>query len=356
MSVNADIFGKPGSQFLGTWVKVSGNGSRTITIEDNGDQFLVTEESQKSGAVYKDGFMMLGDTIAITYIKTSDHIVLPEVQGGGEYARQSPAVALVNQAVSDNNGGHWDQAITDSTAALKIDPNSAGGYAQRGKAYLEKKDYDDAIADYTADLKLVPTATYSYVDRAHAYCGKGDYDSAIADYDKAIETAPKDDFLHRFYDEQGDLYQEKGDFENAVADYTKSLQLMPNSADSRVSLSLTLRRLHRDDTVAGLQDQLKQWPNGVWGQTVDRYLTGDLSEKDFMTASTLGPFPGNIPIQQIDAYYYAGMIHLINGDNARAKELFSKCVDSIPKDSVDYTTKKIGDLAKAELTRLSAPK
>jgi hypothetical protein len=51
--------------------------SNTMIIEDNGDQFLVSIGSQRTGAVLKDGFLMKGDSIAITYIKSSDHITVP---------------------------------------------------------------------------------------------------------------------------------------------------------------------------------------------------------------------------------------------------------------------------------------
>jgi tetratricopeptide (TPR) repeat protein len=50
----------------------------------------------------------------------------------------------------------YDRAIADYTAALRIDPNYAVAYYDRGLAYRAKGDYDRAIADYEAVLRINP--------------------------------------------------------------------------------------------------------------------------------------------------------------------------------------------------------
>jgi tetratricopeptide (TPR) repeat protein len=52
--------------------------------------------------------------------------------------------------------GDYDRAIADSTQALRLDPNFANAYSNRGNAYLRKRDYDRAIADYEAALRINP--------------------------------------------------------------------------------------------------------------------------------------------------------------------------------------------------------
>jgi tetratricopeptide (TPR) repeat protein len=49
-----------------------------------------------------------------------------------------------------------DRAIEDFTAALRIDPNYANAYNNRGNAYDDKGMYDRAIEDYTAALRIDP--------------------------------------------------------------------------------------------------------------------------------------------------------------------------------------------------------
>jgi tetratricopeptide (TPR) repeat protein len=55
--------------------------------------------------------------------------------------------------------GLYDRAIEDYNAALRIDPNYALAYGNRGFAYYMKADYQRAIADYTQTLKLDPNHT-----------------------------------------------------------------------------------------------------------------------------------------------------------------------------------------------------
>jgi tetratricopeptide (TPR) repeat protein len=49
-------------------------------------------------------------------------------------------------------GGGYDKAIAEYTKAIKLDPNDAGAYFNRGIAYGYKGDYDQAIADFEATL------------------------------------------------------------------------------------------------------------------------------------------------------------------------------------------------------------
>jgi Flp pilus assembly protein TadD len=52
-----------------------------------------------------------------------------------------------------------DRAIEDYTAALRIDPNYAKAYSNRGVAYYNKEDYRRARADYEKALQLDPNDT-----------------------------------------------------------------------------------------------------------------------------------------------------------------------------------------------------
>ena len=52
-----------------------------------------------------------------------------------------------------------DQAIQDYTAAIRLSPNNAMAYNNRGAAYSLKKDRTRAMIDYQKALKLDPTLT-----------------------------------------------------------------------------------------------------------------------------------------------------------------------------------------------------
>ena len=60
---------------------------------------------------------------------------------------------------------------------------------EKGKSYLEKKDYDAAIAALTEAIRLDPKNARAYGNRADAYRKKGEFYKAAVDRIKAEELS-----------------------------------------------------------------------------------------------------------------------------------------------------------------------
>jgi hypothetical protein len=71
--------------------------------------------------------------------------------------------------------------------AIRLDPNYASAYNDRGNAYRHKGDYARAIADYTQAISLNPNYASAYNNRGNAYQSKGDTARANADFAMAKE-------------------------------------------------------------------------------------------------------------------------------------------------------------------------
>ena len=274
-----------------------------------------------------------------------------------------------------------DQAIAAFTAAIQDHESLAGAYAGRGNAYDLKDDYDHAIADYNESIRLAPMVADAYEHRGEVYIEKGDPDHALADFTEAIRLDPKNadnfsgraqadvgknDFARavadsteaiRLQPDDGGNYLTRataklatGDFEGAIGDCGKSIALASATDDfgpyARFSLALVLRRLHRDETPAGLGAAAAGWKDG-WPKTVGRFLTGDLPETTLLAEAGKGSAK-IIQEHQCEACYYAGMTHLLKGDAASAKDLFARCVETKKVGFIEFT------LAQAELARLAA--
>jgi tetratricopeptide (TPR) repeat protein len=84
------------------------------------------------------------------------------------------------------------ETAADYTQALRVDPNLAAAYTNRGNAYSNKGMYDRAIADLNQALMLDPNYTKAYNSRGVAYYNKRMYDRAIADFEAALRINPDD--------------------------------------------------------------------------------------------------------------------------------------------------------------------
>jgi Flp pilus assembly protein TadD len=69
-------------------------------------------------------------------------------------------------------------------------------YNDRGIAYGEKGRYDQAISDFSKAIEINPRYGKAYNNRGIVHRLKGQYDQAISDFNKAMEINPKDAQAH----------------------------------------------------------------------------------------------------------------------------------------------------------------
>ena len=91
---------------------------------------------------------------------------------------------------------NYDLAIAEFSEAIRLKPDDADAYSDRGVAYHLKGDWDKAIVDESEAIRLKPDYVMAYIDRGVFYDHKGGYDKAIADYNEAIRLKP--DFLQAY--------------------------------------------------------------------------------------------------------------------------------------------------------------
>ena len=148
---------------------------------------------------------------------------------------------LLDSGVEAHKRENFSDAIDFCDRAIKLKPDSAEAYFNRGMAYKSKgdadndiADYDRAIADFTQAIKHNPDFVGAYNHRGVAYLDKGDYDLAIADFTQAINL--KED--SEFYYNRGLAHYKKSDqalptvdFNKAIADFTKAIDNKPYFVD-----------------------------------------------------------------------------------------------------------------------------
>jgi tetratricopeptide (TPR) repeat protein len=125
-------------------------------------------------------------------------------------------VAEVLGAMSDR------QRQRDFDEAIKLDPQLAEVYYNRGVAFYHGGLYKRAIQDYNEALRLGPQLHEAYYNRANAYCKLGQHEREIQDLDEAIRVNP---LYGKAYYNRGMAYQALGKHKEAECDLKKAEQL-----------------------------------------------------------------------------------------------------------------------------------
>ncbi len=175
------------------------------------------------------------------------------------------AEAYNNRGVAKGKMGKYEEAIDDFTKAIEKKPDYAEAYNNRGNDKGNMGKYEEAIADYDKALKLKPDFAEAYNNRGVAKGKMGKYEEAIDDFTKAIEKKP--DYAEA-YNNRGNAKGKMGKYEEAIDDYDKALKLKPDYAEAYVSRGAS--RFFNNDLDGSLSDfneALKITPDDLRAQS-----------------------------------------------------------------------------------------
>ena len=118
------------------------------------------------------------------------------------------------------------QAFALYNQALRLDPEFAPAYLNRGIYYEYQKENEKALKDFAKAIELDPKMATAYFRHGAilAVVFK-DFEKGIPELDKAIELNPA---FNAAYNSRAIAYKFKGDNEKAIADLTKSIEIDPN--------------------------------------------------------------------------------------------------------------------------------
>ena len=80
-----------------------------------------------------------------------------------------------------------EEALVELRTAADLDPLSPVIQSTLPEYYYLRRDYDRAISDYNQALKINPNYALAYYDRGVVYYDRHDYEKAAADLSKAIQ-------------------------------------------------------------------------------------------------------------------------------------------------------------------------
>ena len=169
------------------------------------------------------------------------------------------ASAYNNRGAAKYHLGQHNDAITDYDEAIRLQPDDASAYNNRGAArdYLGR--HDDAIADYNEAIRLKPDLASAYNNRGVAKANLGRHDDAIADYDEAIRLQP--DHADA-YNNRGSAKAHLGRYDDAIADFDEAIRLKPDHAEAYNNRGSAKDDLGRhDDAIADYDEAIRLKPD-----------------------------------------------------------------------------------------------
>lgn len=235
--------------------------------------------------------------------------------------------------------------LAKAQADYDRDPSNADAAIWLGRrlAYLGR--FRDAIDVYTRGIARHPNEPRLYRHRGHRYITVRKLDEAIADLRKASQLIagkpdeieqdgapnkagiPRSTLQSNIWYHLGLAQYLKGDFRSALASYEEGMKVSRVNDDMLVATSdwlyMTLRRLKRDDEAKRVLDPIKEQmdilENGAYHARLLMYkgqktpeLVLNLNTADDVQIATQG--------------YGVGNWYLVNGDKAKAKEIFDRVV------------------------------
>ncbi len=143
------------------------------------------------------------------------------------------ALAFNNRGVARNTKGDVDGALQDYTEAIRLKPDYATAFynrgnvrsakgANRGNVRRAKGDLEGALQDYSEALRLKPDYAEAFVGRGNVRRAKSDLEGALQDYSEALRLKP--DYALAFHN-RGLVRSAKGDKEDALQDFAEAIRL-----------------------------------------------------------------------------------------------------------------------------------
>jgi tetratricopeptide (TPR) repeat protein len=111
---------------------------------------------------------------------------------GNVYSKQWRQLSAVAVRLAGGNGPAElaGKALADFNEAIRLDPQDAEAYNNRGAVHAELGDHPRAIADFTAAIQRQPSLAAAYRNRGNSYLETADPQKAAADYRAAVRLDP----------------------------------------------------------------------------------------------------------------------------------------------------------------------
>jgi tetratricopeptide (TPR) repeat protein len=162
------------------------------------------------------------------------------------------ASAWNNRGFELGNLGRGEEAITSLDNALKFKPDYHDAWINRGFALGNLGRNEEAIASYDEALKIKPDYHYAWINRGVALSNLGSKEEAIASYEQALKIKPDD---HDAWYNRGAALGNLGRNEEAIISYDEALKIKSDYHLAWFGRGAALANLGRNEEAITFYDE-----------------------------------------------------------------------------------------------------
>jgi tetratricopeptide (TPR) repeat protein len=154
-----------------------------------------------------------------------------------------------------------DEALKELDQTIKVDPNNAEAYYQRGKLLKDIGNKDEAVLSFEAAKEHDPDYEQAYYELGRLYSARGD-NASLAKAVEYFQYAVKinDDYAEAHYD-LGHAYRSLTRYDDAIKSFKKVISLQPDHADAYNELGITYIAIENyDEALSAIEVAISKRP------------------------------------------------------------------------------------------------
>lgn len=153
-----------------------------------------------------------------------------------------------------------ERILSSRTSGGSLPQNHGGTSDKSDVENMNSSDPRGAINYWTQVIRIEPNVAEHYVQRGMAKVKSGLHSAAIADYDEAIRLNP--DNLHQVYHERGYARMILREHDLALGDFNRAIELKPDSAEAYNGRGMAKNVLKQpEEAIEALDEAIRLDPN-----------------------------------------------------------------------------------------------
>ena len=228
------------------------------------------------------------------------------------------------------HNGQFQEAVSDFTDALKLDPSNATGYMNRGYVLNDLREASKAEQDFDEAIKLRPDFGEAHLGLAFSYLQLRRAGSALKEADLASKFMGESAPTHLA---MAEAYRQEMMLHKAEVEYRAALKFTPNDVQTHLALADALYRMHRyQESINALKTTLglQQDDSLVYAQMARSYAQLHQRDEAYQAITQAEKHENDSKVLMA-----TGEALLTLGDHRAAMDRYSDALDAPNSDRVE---------------------